>query len=69
MATITDIKYTEIIADKYANISFSNGAAMFCRLVRHNENEDIILTPSKKLVAINLATKECEVLATGVSIR
>ena len=69
MATIVDIKYTEMVADKYATISFSNGAAMFCRLVRHNENEDLILTPSKKLVAINLATKACEVLATGVSIR
>lgn len=69
MATITSIQYTEIITDKYANIAFSNGAAMCCRLVRHTDNEDLVVTPSKKLVSISLPDYKCQVLCEGVSIR
>lgn len=69
MATITSIQYTEITNDKFAVINFSNGAGMSTRLVRHTDTEDLIITPTKKLVSISLPDYKCHVLAEGVSIR
>ncbi len=69
MVTISSINYTEITNDKYANIIFSNGAGMCCRLVRHTETENLIVTPTNKLVSISLPDHKCQVLCEGVSIR
>lgn len=67
MITVTSIQYSELAGVKNASITFSNGAGIFARLLRHTDTEDIILFAGK-LISISLPDYKCTTLATGVVI-
>lgn len=67
-ATISNISYSEMAGVQNVSITFSNGAAIFARVIRKTDSELIILFAGK-LVAISLPDHKCETLCEGVSIR